>query len=201
MSKFLSLPSLSLALTVALGGGPTQAATVPPASFGTNVRDLSITAAEVEAAQKAWGKALIEISETFERKGQAAATRLATKVLDTAYAYDAGGVLFKPTLASGPQSFRMTKAGALAYFVGGDKAYPNDPGFALRGWKQFSYENAGVLIDGNSAITMGKVHLIDKNGEAVSVDKTWGFRKNPSGVIRIFLHHSSLPYQPAKPTT
>jgi hypothetical protein len=35
-------------------------------------------------------------------------------------------VAFKPTLTQQPQTFRGTKAGALAYFVGGNATYPND---------------------------------------------------------------------------
>jgi hypothetical protein len=34
-----------------------------------------------------------------------------------------------------------------------------------------------------------------------TVDKTWGFKRDPSGKVRIFLHHSSLPYVPAEKQT
>jgi len=50
-----------------------------------------------------------------------------------AYAYRMGAVLFKPTLPVNPQTFRATRAGALAYFVGGDPSFPKDKGFALKG--------------------------------------------------------------------
>lgn len=40
------------------------------------------------------------------------------QVLSVAYNYDSGKVFFKPTLAYGPQTFRNTKEGALAYFIG-----------------------------------------------------------------------------------
>ena len=36
-------------------------------------------------------------------------------------------------------TFRTTKAGALAYFVGDDKAFASDSGFALKGWKKYEY--------------------------------------------------------------
>lgn len=55
----------------------------------------------------------------------------ASAVLDAAYGYNIGPVLFKPTLTVVPQTFRPTKEGALAYFVGSDKDFPNDSGFAL----------------------------------------------------------------------
>jgi len=27
------------------------------------------------------------------------------------------------------------------------------------------------------------------------VDKSWGYKKNKNGILKIILHHSSLPYQ------
>jgi hypothetical protein len=43
-------------------------------------------------------------------------------------------------------------------------------------------------------MTMGTVVLTDKDGKSTRVDKTWGFRKDEKGVVRIVLHHSSIPY-------
>ncbi len=43
---------------------------------------------------------------------------------------------------------------------------------------------------------MGQVFLTDKDGTITTVDKTWGFKKDGNGVLRIILHHSSLPYTP-----
>lgn len=155
-----------------------------------------ITVAEVEAAQRAWGDALVAISTTNDREGFAAAKRLAETVLDSAYAYNMGPVLFKPTLTLAPQTFRTRRDGALAYFVGGDKAFPNDSGFALKSWRVYKIDNAGIVITGNSAISMGNVSLTDAKGNVTTVDKTWGFVRDGEGKLRIFLHHSSLPYKP-----
>jgi hypothetical protein len=59
------------------------------------------------------------------------------QVLDAAYDYAKGiPVLFKPTLASGEQTFRRTNEGALSYFVGGFDKYPKDAGFAIQGWRK-----------------------------------------------------------------
>ena len=167
------------------------------AAFGKNVVNTNITELEVQAAQEAWGKALIQISTDGET-GIEKATATANAVLDAAYGYNMGTVLFKPTLTSGDQTFRTTKEGALAYFVGGNKAYPNDSGFALKGWKKYEFKNAGVFINGDLALTMGNVILTDKTGKITTVDKTWGFKKDGQGKLRIVLHHSSLPYSPAK---
>jgi len=40
----------------------------------------------------------------------------------------------QPTLTVNPQTFRTTRSGAVAYFAGGDPAYPKDTGFALKDW-------------------------------------------------------------------
>ena len=82
----------------------------------------NITEAEVLAVQKAWGDALVQIGNDFASGGQSKAVATANAVLDAAYGYNMGPVLFKPTLTSAPQTFRVTKEGALAYFVGATPA-------------------------------------------------------------------------------
>lgn len=158
------------------------------------VVNQAITEAEVLGAQKAWCQALVDINSAYEKGGQAAAKALAEKVIDAAYGYQMGAVLFKPTLTVAPQTFRTTRAGALAYFVGGDSNFPKDTGFALKGWKQCEAKNAAVFIAGDSASTMGNVVMTDKNGKVTTVDKTWKYVKDDAGKLRIVLHHSSLPY-------
>lgn len=158
------------------------------------VVNQTVSVAEVEAAQKAWCQALVDISTTHERSGQAAAKALAEKIIDSAYGYQMGAVLFKPTLTVAPQTFRTTREGALAYFVGGNSAFPKDQGFALNGWTRCEARNAGIFLNGNSATTMGKVNITNKRGQVTTVDKTWQFVKDPAGALRIVLHHSSLEY-------
>jgi hypothetical protein len=167
---------------------------VAPSSLKTSVVNRAITESEVLAAQRAWGEALVAISTTYETKGIQAAKALAEKVIDEAYGYQFGAVLFKPTLTVAPQTFRTTRAGALAYFVGSDPAFRMDQGFALNGWRKVEIKNAGIFISGNTATTMGNVIITDKDGKLTTVDKTWQFFKDDSGKLRIILHHSSLPY-------
>lgn len=152
-----------------------------------------ITEAEVLAAQQAWGEALIQISRDFNYGGLEKAQQTARSVLETAYAFQHGEVLFKPTLASGEHTFRNQKEYALSYFVGGNDRL-GDPGFALKGWESFQIENAGVVINGQMALTMGHVMLTDADGNTTKVDKTWGFQRFDDGQLRIVLHHSSLPF-------
>lgn len=159
-----------------------------------------ITYDEVNAAQQAWCNALVKIGQLKEEGGDY--KTYAEKVLSEAYNYDSGKVFFKPTLAYGPQTFRNTKKGALAYFIGGDPEYPNDKGFALTPWVKARYDNAGeknegIQIYGSVAITMGNVWVTGKDGKEVMVDKTWVFKKGKDGKLRIIVHKSSLPYLPA----
>lgn len=168
-------------------------ATLPALAQGVVVNQ-AITESEVVAAQQAWCNALVSISTTGARQGQAAAKALAEQVIDSAYGYQMGAVLFKPTLTSNPQTFRTTRAGALAYFVGGDPAFPKDTGFALKGWTKCDVNNAAIFIAGDSATTMGKVNFTGKDNKVTTVDKTWKFVKDDAGKLRIVVHHSSLEY-------
>ena len=171
-------------------GAPAMAKTAPAAQAA----EQKITEADVIAAQNAWGKALVQIATEYDTKGAAAAKAVAEAVIDGAYGYNLGPVLFKPTLAAPPTTFRTTREGALAYFVGGDAKYPGDTGFALKGWRSYEIENAGILIYGDTAISMGNVRITDSKGAVTVVDKTWGYHRDDKGALRIVLHHSSLPY-------
>ena len=161
----------------------------------------AITLAEVNAAQQAWCDALVAIGKTHADGGNAKA--FATKVLTEAYAYETGKVFFKPTLTFGDQTFRPTKEGALSYFVGGNPKFPNDKGFALKPWVKARYDNlgegdAGIQIHGDIAISMGNVWVSAADGTEVMVDKTFVFKKDPDGKLRLIVHKSALPYQPEK---
>ena len=156
----------------------------------------SITIEELANARKMWGDALVSISIVNDQKGLPAATRVAKQVIDGEYGYDLGPVLFKPTLTDGDHTFRTTSDGALSYFVGQNPKFPNDSGFALKGWRKADIETAAEFIDGDVGLWMGIVTLTDKNGNKVKVDKSWGYKKDKDGKLRIVLHHSSLPYKP-----
>lgn len=178
------LPVLLLGLGLQAQAAPT-----------VQVLDDNITRQEVVAAQKGWCQALLKISAAYASSGYAKAKTTAEAVIDQAYAYQYGPVAFKPTLASGPQTFRPTRAGALAYFVGGDPAFPDDKGFALKPWRRCEVTNQVIQLSGSQAITMGNVTFTDPSGKTTTVDKTWSFVKEPDGSIRIVLHHSSLPFE------
>ena len=187
----------------ALTLGPPWALGAPALAADPDPRPpIQITEEEVRAAEKAWGDALVAISHDYETGGINKARATASAVLDHAYGYNWGPVLFKPTLTQEPQTFRLTKAGALAYFVGNDRDYPNDTGFALKHWRSVEVRDVGLQINGAVANTMGKVLMRDRDNKLTVVDKTWVFKKGEDGVVRIIVHHSSLPYEgPCKPCT
>ena len=187
---------------LSLAAAQLASASDPAAVTSKNVQApaTQITVAEVNAAQQAWCDALVALGKTHEQGGDVKAH--ATKILTEAYNYDHGHVFFKPTLAYGKNTFRPTKEGALAYFIGGDPNFPEDKGFALKPWVKARYDNLGdgdqgIQIHGDIAITMGNVWVTAKDGTEVMVDKTFVFKKGEDGKLRLIVHKSALPYSPA----
>ena len=171
-----------------------------PGHSAPAIMSENISMEEVKAAQQGWCNALVSISSTYEKDGLKKAKSLAGDVIDAAYGYNLGPVAFKPTWATGEQTFRPTRRGALSYFVGGDSKY-NDKGFAIGSpeatrspWVDCTIENAVIQLRGNTASTMGWVHTTAKDGYESTVDKTWTFIKDENGDLRIILHHSSTPF-------
>jgi hypothetical protein len=164
------------------------------------LKKAAITAADVNAVQQLWCDGLVKIGKIFKEGGDYKAA--ASQIIDDLYDYREGRVFFKPTLAFGKNTFRSTKEGALSYFVGGNKDFPEDSGFALKKWVKVSYDNNaaenGIQIHGDIAITMGNVYLTNTKGEEVMVDKTFVFRRCKDGKLRICAHKSALPFDPGK---
>lgn len=157
---------------------------------------MAITTDDLAAARQAWGEGLVAISKAYEDGGIDAARPAAEGVLDALYGYDLGPVLFKPTLASGEQTFRPTRKGALSYFVGHDDDYPLDGGFGLKGWREMESVTSAEFIEGDVGMWMGWIILTDKDGQITKVDKSFGYKKAADGSLSIVQHHSSLPFQP-----
>jgi hypothetical protein len=153
-----------------------------------------ITVEDMARAREAWGAGLIEVSKVYLDKGIDEARTTAEQMIDALYGYNLGDVLFKPTLAQGQYTFRPTRQGALAYFVAHDPAFPLDTGFALKGWVSMSEETSAQFIEGDVAMWMGKISLTNGEGEVTSVDKSFGYKRDADGALRLVLHHSSLPY-------
>ena len=149
-----------------------------------------ITQAEIIGAQVAWGEGLVAISNAYA-SGDDYAT-IAQGVLDTLYGYVDGIVLFKPTLAS-DVPFRFTEACAASYFIRG--MIGGDVGFALKPWTSVHFADDGMFIfNGQTALWMGSVFLMDDNGNVTRVEKSKGYYRDANGDIRLQLHHSSVPF-------
>ena len=163
------------------------------------VFDTAITEAEVNQLQKGWCDAVLAISNAYQNGGYDAAKAKASSVIDTAYAYKFGPVAFKPTYAIGDSTFRTTRDGALAYFVGPDPTIPQfrdkKLGFATyRHWVSCEIKDYVMQLLGNTANTMGRVILTDSQGQTAEPEKTWTFLREIDGSVRIVLHHSSAPF-------
>ena len=172
----------------------------PLASIAHEPPRAAITEAEVNAAQQAWCDGLVRIGKVYKEGGDY--NSVANQVIDDLYDYKEGKVFFKPTLASGKNTFRPTHDGALSYFIGGNKDFPEDSGFALKEWTKVRYDNNaaenGIQIHGDIAITMGNVYLTNSQGQEVMVDKTFVFRRGKDDKLRLCTHKSALPFVPTK---
>ena len=63
----------------------------------------------------------------------------------------------------------------------------------IKGWTKVRFENAGILLDGTSALAMGNYFFTDLNGAETKVEYTFGYIPGPNGELLIHLHHSSMP--------
>jgi len=172
-------------------------------SGGAAVPDAAdITEAEVRAAQANWAGSIKKISKAMLDKGDFVGT--AGAAAGELYAYGHGSVLFKPTKAKDVQ-FRPMASEAMSYFVGAsnvDEGIAEDGGFAInggKGWADVVFDNHQIDLNGNTAIAMGNYYFTcATTGEKAKVEYTFGYKRCEDGKVRIFLHHSSVPY-PAPP--
>lgn len=152
---------------------------------------LKITHHEIESIQKIWGDKLVEIGKLYqEEKDYVTGAKI---LVDELYGYQEGTVLFKPTRAAEEQ-FRLTAASAVSYFIGNNEDYAEDQGFALAPWKQVSFQNSGFILEENYAIAMGNYIFTNMDNEEVKVEFTFGYFRSEDGILKINLHHSSIPF-------
>ena len=155
---------------------------------------MTINETELVKARTAWGDGLVAISKAYDDRGIEEARTLASDLLDRLYGFEFGPILFKPTLSVGAQTFRTDRAGTLSYFIGHNPAFPQDTGFGLKSWRDVQFETSAVFFEGDVAMWMGWVTFTDRTGDAVKVDKSFGYKRAADGSVKLVLHHSSLPY-------
>lgn len=157
--------------------------------------DECITEREVVNAQKMWGNGIVRIGSVYSNNGDYALE--AADFIQDMYGYDLSSVLFKPTLAANDQ-FRSSFDAALSYFVGGNDAYAEDEGFAIKPYTNVKFDNVGIINNScRMAVAMGNYFFTDTSGGETKVEYTFAYVKDSDGDLRIVAHQSSLPYNPA----
>merc|ERR1711988_817818 len=148
--------------------------------------------------QNAWAGAIKQISKVYKDNGDY--VKAAADAAGELYAYGKYNVLFKPTKAAEHQ-FRPKAEEAMSYFVGSkavENGYAEDGGFAInggKGWSDCVYDNHQIELKGDVAIAMGNYYFTcATTGEKSKVEYTFGYQRCDDGKVRIFLHHSSVPY-------
>ena len=150
-----------------------------------------ITNEKVLKAQEKWAKAIIEIGTlASDRDKLEERTR---EIVNELYAFNNGNVLFKPTKASIKQ-FRLTFDAAISYFIGGNQDYSEDQGFGLKPWVNVKFYNADIVLTDNKAFAMGNYFFTDPDGDTIKVEYTFGYVEDNNQDLKIFIHHSSVPY-------
>merc|ERR1719281_457555 len=162
------------------------------------VAAATVTESDVRDAQAKWAEAIAQISQTYADGGDYVAA--AADAAGELYGYGHTNVMFKPTKAA-EQQFRPSAEDAMSYFVGADAVtggIPEDSGFAInggKGWASVRFDNHSVELLDNAAIAMGNYYFTcATTGEVSKVEYTFGYKKCADGKLRIFLHHSSVPY-------
>jgi len=150
-----------------------------------------ITKEDVVSIQKKWSDGLLEIVN--QHQNNLDFTSCASEFIDRLYDYQNTEVLFKPTLAKEIQ-FRNSKDAALSYFIGNNSNFPEDNGFALKGWSNVKWENSGIQLFENIAIAMGNYYFTNNKG-TIKVEFSFVYKRDNNGDLRIILHDSHLPYQ------
>jgi len=162
----------------------------------------AVTEAEVLEAQKLWADQIAAISKVYADKGDYVAA--AGEAAGQLYGYGKSDVLFKPTKST-KNPFRPTGESAMSYFVGSEamkdeKFKGEDAGFAInggKGWSNVVFNNHKIDLNGPTAQAMGDYTFTDAtSGDKVNVYYTFGYKRNDDGKVRIYLHHSSVPYSP-----
>ena len=89
----------------------------------------------------------------------------------------------------------------MSYFVGAnavDKGIAEDGGFAInggKGWKSCVYKNHQITVKNDVALAMGTYDFTcATTGDVSTVEYTFGYQRCTDDKVRIFLHHSSVPY-------
>ena len=165
------------------------------------LKPAPVTGAEVLEVQSKWAAAIANISKVHKQGGDY--IKAAAEAAGELYAYGHSNVMFKPTKAA-EYRFRPTAEEAMSYFVGGmavKDGYKEDGGFAInggKGWASCVYNNHQVQLKGGIGLAMGTYDFTcATTGSVSTVEYTFGYTRCSDHKVRIFLHHSSVPFAAA----
>ena len=154
--------------------------------------------------QSKWAAAITNISRIHKQGGDY--IKAAAEAAGELYAYGHSNVMFKPTKAA-EYRFRPTAEEAMSYFAGGGAVkdgYKEDGGFAINGgngWASCVYKNHQVQLKAGVGIAMGAYDFTcATTGSVSTVEYTFGYTRCKDSKVRIFLHHSSVPFAAAPAT-
>lgn len=198
-SDAAALPPVQARIFLHHSSVPFKPASAPVPAFPTPSLGAPVSVDEVIDVQTRWAAAIKRISAIHAKGGDYVAA--AGQAAGELYGYGHGDVMFKPTRCSTKQ-FRPTAADAMSYFVGYKSVatgYEEDMGFAInggKGWANCVYDNHQVQQIGGAAIAMGNYYFTcATTGDKVKVEYVFGYKRCEDDKVRIFLHHSSVPFK------
>ena len=149
-----------------------------------------MTEQDIIKAQNSWSEGIIKMGQISNDRSSLEV--YVSDFLDRIYNFE-GQVLFKPTKVKDIQ-FRNDKKSAISYFIAGnDRECDEDEGFALAMWSKITFENTDIILSKDHALAMGN-YTFENESSKIKVEFSFGYIK-VNGVVKINLHHSSIPFQ------
>ena len=149
-----------------------------------------MTEQDIIKAQNSWSEGIIKMGQISNDRSSLEI--YVSDFLDRIYNFE-GQVLFKPTKVKDIQ-FRNDKKSAISYFIAGnDRECDEDQGFALANWSKITFENTDIILGKEHALAMGN-YTFENESSKIKVEFSFGYIK-VNGVVKINLHHSSIPFQ------
>ena len=149
-----------------------------------------MTEQDIIKAQNSWSEGIIKMGQISNDRSSLEV--YVSDFLDRIYNFE-GQVLFKPTKVKDIQ-FRNDKKSAISYFIAGnDRECDEDQGFALANWSKITFENTEIILGKEHALAMGN-YTFENESSKIKVEFSFGYIK-VNGVVKINLHHSSIPFQ------
>ena len=177
-----------------------ETALPPAASTGL----APVTASEVRAAQALWAAR----SRRSARRTSTRATSSAPRARRRARCTRAATRTCSSSRPRRARSVPPDGGEAMSYFVGANAVdsggIAEDGGFAInggKGWSEVVFDNHQIELNGETAIAMGTYDFTcATTGDVSTVEYTFGYKRCDDGKVRIFLHHSSVPYTAPAPS-